>query len=103
MSPLLPHPGAGSPRNGLLQQHLTQGSESPMKNDRRPALALFALLAAALSAAPLVAQVNLTVPGTAYTQNFNALSNSGTANAWSDNTTIQGWYAAQGAAGTTAV
>ncbi|WP_161499174.1 DNA/RNA non-specific endonuclease [Flavipsychrobacter stenotrophus] len=41
------------------------------------------------------AQVSLTNGSATYTQNFNTLASSGTP-AWSNNTTIVGWYAAQG-------
>lgn len=37
-------------------------------------------------------QVSLTTTGTAYTQAFNLLANSGTNNTWNDNSTIAGWY-----------
>ncbi len=37
-------------------------------------------------------QVSITALGTAFTQNFNTLANSGTTNVWTDNTTIAGWY-----------
>ena len=47
------------------------------------------------------AQVSFT--GTAYTQNFNTLATSGSANAWSNNTTIQGWFLYNQAAGGTAI
>lgn len=38
------------------------------------------------------AQVNLTSASPTYTQNFNTLATSGTANAWTDNSTIASWY-----------
>jgi hypothetical protein len=49
------------------------------------------------------AGINLTsddaAPGislvTTYTQNFNTLANSGTGNAWTDNSTIAGWYSSR--------
>ncbi|MEO8196492.1 MAG: ExeM/NucH family extracellular endonuclease [Thermoanaerobaculia bacterium] len=58
---------------------------------------LSARAAIVLSLASLVplatqAQVSLTTLGTPYTQDFNALATSGTANPWADNTTIAGWY-----------
>ena len=71
-----------------------------MNNDRitRPLLA--ALLCVAGGA--VEAQSNISI-GTPYTQNFDSLANTGTANTWTDNTTIAGWYSAQaggtGAAG----
>lgn len=49
---------------------------------------IVALLCLAVN--PLQAQVDIT--GTTYTQTFDALANTGTANAWTDNTTITGWY-----------
>jgi hypothetical protein len=39
-----------------------------------------------------MAQVLLEQPSGSYSQNFNTLSSSGTTNAWTDNSTIQGWY-----------
>ncbi|MGL2965194.1 T9SS sorting signal type C domain-containing protein [Flavobacterium sp. XGLA_31] len=38
-------------------------------------------------------QVSINAVATAYTQNFDALATTGTANTWTDNTTILGWYA----------
>lgn len=63
-----------------------------MNNDRitRPLLA--ALLCVAGGA--VQAQSSISV-GSPYTQNFDALANTGTANTWSDNSTLLGWYAAQ--------
>ncbi|HVM64278.1 MAG TPA: choice-of-anchor X domain-containing protein, partial [Acidimicrobiales bacterium] len=40
-------------------------------------------------------QVSLTTLGVPYTQNFDTLANTGTANAWTNNTTLAGWYATQ--------
>ncbi len=37
-------------------------------------------------------QVSLTTFGSAYTQDFNTLAITGTTNAWTDNSTIAGWY-----------
>jgi len=37
-------------------------------------------------------QVSMNTIGTPYTQNFNSLAITGTANVWTDNTTILGWY-----------
>jgi hypothetical protein len=37
-------------------------------------------------------QVSLTSTTNPYTQNFDTLSNSGTSNTWTDNSTITGWY-----------
>jgi CSLREA domain-containing protein len=42
--------------------------------------------------APAPGGISLTALGTAYTQNFDALAQSGSANAWTDNSTIFGWY-----------
>lgn len=47
------------------------------------------------------AQVSFT--GAAYTQNFNTLATSGSANAWSNNSTIPGWFLYNQAAGGTAI
>ncbi|GAA4747664.1 lamin tail domain-containing protein [Flavisolibacter ginsenosidimutans] len=40
-------------------------------------------------------QVVINSTGSAYTQNFNSLAQTGTANAWADNSTITGWYSTQ--------
>lgn len=45
-----------------------------------------------LIVAPLRAQVSLTAIGTPVTQNFDTLATAGTANTWTDNTTLTGWY-----------
>src|SRR4051812_4310938 len=61
---------------------------------RRVSIAvLAALCAASLLPSPVRAQVSLTTLGTPYTQNFDALATSGTANPWTDNSTLAGWYA----------
>ena len=52
-----------------------------------PFLALLGLIAA-----PLSAQISLTTLGTPVTQTFDTLATSGTANTWTDNTTLPGWY-----------
>jgi hypothetical protein len=38
-------------------------------------------------------QVNINAASTNYTQNFNSLANTGSANSWADNITLTGWYA----------
>jgi hypothetical protein len=40
-------------------------------------------------------QVVINSTGSAYTQNFNSLAQTGTTNAWTDNSTITGWYSTQ--------
>ncbi len=50
------------------------------------------LLAAICLASPILAQISLTTLGTPYTQNFDTLLTTGTANTWTDNTTLAGWY-----------
>jgi uncharacterized repeat protein (TIGR01451 family) len=52
----------------------------------------FVLLTVLCLAPPASAQISLTTPGTPYTQNFDSLANAGTNVAWTDNTTIAGWY-----------
>src|SRR5687767_6127369 len=42
------------------------------------------------------AQVSILPGNLEYIQNFNALSQTGTSNTWTNNTTIPGWYAANG-------
>jgi len=44
-----------------------------------------------------VAPAQVPFSGGAYIQNFDTLAQSGTANAWTDNTTLPGWYAGQSA------
>jgi uncharacterized repeat protein (TIGR01451 family) len=58
------------------------------------ALPVVTLLCAAicLLTPPVRAQVSLTTLGTPYTQNFDTLATAGTANPWTDNTTLLGWY-----------
>jgi hypothetical protein len=57
----------------------------------RVSLFAFFFLVAAM---PAVAQVSLTALNVATpTQTFDTLANTGTANAWTDNSTIPGWYA----------
>ncbi len=46
------------------------------------------------------APIAITGPGT-YSQNFDTLANSGTANAWADDSTIAGWYSQRSGTGTT--
>lgn len=63
----------------------------------RPLLApLFVTLLALLLAVSVHAQLKISdYTSTPYTQNFDTLANSGTANAWIENTTLPGWYANQ--------
>ena len=58
----------------------------------RLSLVLLAALGLGLFASPVLAQVSLTTLGTPHTQNFDSLANAGTNVAWTDNTTITGWY-----------
>ncbi|EEF61632.1 PEP-CTERM sorting domain-containing protein [Pedosphaera parvula] len=51
------------------------------------------VLLSASGVAALSAQAQVSLTGSPYTQNFDTLANSGTANTWTDNTTIAGWYA----------
>lgn len=46
------------------------------------------------------AQISLTGTAPTYTQDFNTLLNSGTANAWASNSTLNGWYVERGAGST---
>ncbi len=56
--------------------------------------AVLSTLAALLTftAGPVAAQVSLTTAGAASTQDFDSLASTGSGNAWTDNTTIVGWY-----------
>ncbi|HEV8238303.1 MAG TPA: ExeM/NucH family extracellular endonuclease [Thermoanaerobaculia bacterium] len=45
-----------------------------------------------LAASAARAQVSMTTLGNPVTQNFDSLATSGTANTWTDNTTLTGWY-----------
>ena len=63
------------------------------------AVSLFA--APAITPTFLNAQaISVSTSGT-YTQNFDTLANTGTTNAWTDNSTITGWYAQRSGTGTT--
>jgi PEP-CTERM motif len=53
------------------------------------------VLLSASGVAALSAQAQVSLTGTAYTQNFDNLATSGTANVWTDNSTLTGWYASQ--------
>jgi predicted extracellular nuclease len=59
---------------------------------RRP-IVLLAVLSCCLLTSRVRAQVSLTTLGTPYTQPFDTLTTSGTANPWTDNSTLAGWYA----------
>lgn len=50
---------------------------------------------------PLRTNAQILLSSGTYAQNFDVLATSGTANAWTDNTTLTGWYAAKTANGTT--
>jgi endonuclease/exonuclease/phosphatase family metal-dependent hydrolase len=54
--------------------------------------AFFGIILAIISTQGVSAQVLMS--GGTYAQNFDALSNTGTANTWADNVTLAGWYAA---------
>jgi hypothetical protein len=54
-----------------------------------------------ICALPTLAFGQISISGTGtYTQDFNSLANTGTANPWLDNTTIPGWYAQRTGTGT---
>jgi endonuclease/exonuclease/phosphatase family metal-dependent hydrolase len=53
-------------------------------------------LTVVLPVATVSAQILMS--GGTYSQNFDSLANSGTANSWTDNFTLSGWYASQSAA-----
>jgi endonuclease G len=59
----------------------------------RPYFVFLLLVCSSFVVSQASAQVSLTALGTPYTQNFDSLATSGTANPWTDNTTIAGWYA----------
>ena len=59
-----------------------------MKLSARAAVLCLATFAASSSQA----QVSLTTLGSPYAQNFDTLATTGTANAWTDNGTLAGWY-----------
>jgi endonuclease/exonuclease/phosphatase family metal-dependent hydrolase len=46
-------------------------------------------------------RAQIPMSGGTYSQNFDSLANSGTANTWTDNSTLPGWYASKTAGGTT--
>ncbi len=62
---------------------------------RHPRFALVMALPVLLLALPGLSQVPITSLGTPITQNFDALANTGTSNAWTNGSTLPGWYAAQ--------
>ncbi|HEX8153593.1 MAG TPA: hypothetical protein VF698_10725, partial [Thermoanaerobaculia bacterium] len=66
----------------------------PHRRPVRFTTALF-IVVCALIGAPAWAQVSLTSNATV-TQTVDSLASSGTANPWTDNTTIPGWYAQWG-------
>ncbi|PIV33910.1 MAG: hypothetical protein COS34_05275, partial [Lysobacterales bacterium CG02_land_8_20_14_3_00_62_12] len=66
-----------------------------IRNARALTCSAALLLVAMLFAGGASAQISLTTLGAAQTQNFDTLATSGTANPWTDNTVIVGWYAAQ--------
>lgn len=49
--------------------------------------------AALLTALPALAQINIATPATAYSQSFDGLATTGTANAWVNDSTLAGWSA----------
>jgi uncharacterized protein len=51
------------------------------------------LMASALCASNAQAQVSIASLGSPVTQNFDSLASTGAANAWTDNSTLPGWYA----------
>jgi endonuclease/exonuclease/phosphatase family metal-dependent hydrolase len=57
---------------------------------------VFGIILAIYSTQAVSAQVLMS--GGTYAQNFDALSNTGTANTWTDNVTLSGWYASKSAA-----
>jgi hypothetical protein len=63
-------------------------------------LAAAALLSAGLFIQSASAQI-LVSAGSPYAQNFDSLASTGTANAWTDNSTLPGWYASQSIGGPT--
>jgi hypothetical protein len=63
-----------------------------MKRTFLPTIVTTALLGAGLFSQSASAQI-LASSGSPYTQDFNSLANSGTANSWLDNSTLPGWYA----------
>lgn len=70
------------------------------RTPRRQSLLLMASLILGIGSAS--AQISLTTLGAPLSQNFDTLATTGTTNAWTDNTVITGWYAAQ-TAGTLSV
>ena len=76
-------PGAGPRSEATLET---------MKRTFLPTIVTTALLGAGLFSQSASGQI-LASAGSTYTQNFDALANSGTANPWLDNSTLAGWYA----------
>ena len=88
--------GAGKILAVVLQSKAVIGSISLnrliclMKNF----FALLAALAAGLFTAD-TARAQILISGGTYSQNFDSLADSGTANTWTDNSTLPGWYASR--------
>lgn len=61
---------------------------------------LLALAVVSMMAFSSHAQVSINASGTSYSENFDTLANTGTANVWADNSTLPGWYASKTLAGT---
>lgn len=81
---------------------MSKGSTHSLKGTRLSRRALTAVALASLLLLPLTARFNRTVQaagdislntiGVAVTQNFDSLATTGTANTWTDGTTLAGWY-----------
>ena len=56
-------------------------------------LSVLFLVTMLLGAIQTQAQFDIVSTATNYTENFNALASTGTGNAWSNNSTLTGWYA----------
>ncbi len=66
-----------------------------MKRKLLSSLIITALFGAGWLVNPASAQISIySLPGGSYTQNFDSLSSSSSTNAWLDNITLPGWYAA---------
>src|SRR4051812_38927283 len=60
---------------------------------------LFALMAAGILGTSLQVDAQVLMSAGTYTQNFDTLANTGTANTWTDNSTLTGWYASKSGTG----
>src|SRR5687767_7564095 len=77
-----------------MQQPANIGRCNEMKTQT-----VYFLAAVLLLSSPAESRAQFPMSIGPYVQNFDSLANSGTANAWADNSTLAGWYASRAAGG----